>query len=155
MKRLLVGALVLLGIPAPLGWSKAATAKKPAPLRSTSPSCPLRCPEGYRVAHYSWELHAERTIYDEKGNQIVPPDGVWTVKCALRCEQHAVNEPTKVHTADAPLCRSGAEPAPYTGPWRITGQFVRECASLQADGCGLRCYEIRLPKPPKKPKRGR
>lgn len=154
MKRLLVyaQALWLFGVPASL-----ATAKKPAPLRSTSPSCALSCPEGYHVTHYTWELHPERTIYDEKGNHVVPPDGVWAVKCALRCEQHQVNTPTKVFTADKALCRSGAEPAPYTGPWRLTGQFQRECASLQNNGCGLRCYEIRLPKPvkAKKPKRGK
>ena len=114
---------------------------------STQPACPLRCPAGYTVVAYSWTLQPERTSYDEQGKAQVPPDGVWDVTCALRCEQHAANEETKFWKDSKPLCRSGGEPAPYSGPWRITGPFTRVCDARESNGCGMHCYAIRTPKP--------
>lgn len=123
--------------------------KRAAAQRPTTPVCPLKCPDGYRVAIYTWELHPERTVYDETGQENVPPDGVWKVSCAVRCELKE-GEQLKVQNDSRPLCDSGGEPAPYVGPWRITGKWVRECAALFPDGCGMSCYPIKKPPPPKK-----
>jgi hypothetical protein len=131
--------------------SPLATAKN-AKLRSTSPPCPLSCPPGLQVSVYSWELHPDRTIYDEKGQKQVAPDAVWKVSCKLRCEYHEVNEETKSWDGQKEVCDSGAEPAPYVGPWRITGEYTRECAARTSDGCKMQCYEIKKPPPPGKGK---
>jgi hypothetical protein len=141
-------AALLSALPAQLAI-KSADAKGGRP-RSTSPACPLKCPAGFQDALYSWELHPEHTAYDDQGKTIVPPDSVWRVSCSLKCEQHAVNKPTKSWSENQVLCRSGGEPAPYRGPWRIVGQFTRECAARANNGCGMQCYEIRTPPPPKK-----
>lgn len=133
---LLLGMLLVL-IPASLA---VANGGRP---RATSPACPLKCPAGYQVAAYTWELHAERTNYDEKGQAKVADDSLWPVTCSLRCEQHAFNQETKLVNSTRELCKSGAEPAPYRGPWRIVGPFSRQCASLTADGCGMQCYAPR------------
>jgi hypothetical protein len=114
---------------------------------STQPPCPLRCPAGYSVVAYSWALQPERTIYDEQGQAKVPPDGVWEVSCSLRCEQHSPNTETKTWTDKKPLCKSGGEPSPYSGPWRITGPFSRVCDARENNGCGMHCYAVRTPKP--------
>jgi hypothetical protein len=139
-------AAILASLPAQL-----ATAKAGRP-HSTTPSCPLKCPAGYADALYSWELHPERTVYDDAGKTIVPPDATWQVTCALKCQQVAVNKKTLSNSQTKVLCRSGAEPGPFRGPWRITGQFARECSSREAGGCGMHCYDIKKPKPEKKKK---
>ena len=113
--------------------------------RSTSPSCPLKCPAGYQVKAYTWELHPERTNYDEQGKVKIAEDSLWPITCALRCEQHAFNQESKVWNATKELCKSGAEPSPYHGPWRNSGQFGKECASLTPDGCTMQCYAVRRP----------
>ncbi len=118
------------------------TLAKNVRLKSTSPACSLQCPQGYVVAVYSWELHPDRTVYDEQGKAQVAPDAVWRVSCALRCEQRAVNVETKVWKDSKLLCASGAEPGPYRGPWRITGQFSRVCDATSNSGCGMQCYAI-------------
>lgn len=113
---------------------------------STQPSCPLRCPAGYTVVAYSWALQPERTVYDEQGQAKVPPDGLWEVSCSVHCEQHAPNTETKSFKDSKPLCKSGAEPGPYRGPWRITGPFTRVCDARENNGCGMHCYAVRTPK---------
>lgn len=135
---LLLGALTALA-PTPLSFGGGR-------LPSTKPPCPLRCPAGYAVVAYSWTLAPERTIYDEKGQAQVPPDGIWEVSCSLRCEQHAPNTETKTWKDTKLLCKSGAEPGPYTGPWRITGPFNRVCDARENNGCGMNCYAVRTPK---------
>ncbi len=136
----LISALAVFAAPSVLAKNE------PKPQK---PACPLTCPDGYRAALYTWELHPERTVYDENGQEYVPPDGVWKVSCAVRCELKE-GEQVKVQNPSKPLCDSGGEPAPYVGPWRITSKWVRECAALFPDGCGMSCYPIKKPPPPKK-----
>lgn len=145
MERLLLLLLggILTSAPTVLAPGQARGKGRPP---STTPACPLRCPPGYQVALYTWELHPERTIYDEQGKVQVPPEGPWKVSCALRCELRDPNQETKVWEDKKVLCSSGGEPAPYTGPWRITGPLVRECAARENNGCGLHCYAIRPPR---------
>lgn len=145
-RKLLALGLLTVAVTVPVSLETAMSARVP----STTPVCPLHCPPGFQVALYTWELHPERTIYDEAGKMQVPPDGVWKVSCALRCEQHAVNQETKIWKDAKELCRSGAEPGPYRGPWRITGQFVRECAARASTDCGMHCYPIQVAKPNRK-----
>lgn len=140
IRMLLALALLTVGLPATLGTAVSAN------VPSTTPACPLHCPPGFQVALYTWEIHPEHTIYDESGQIQVSPDKGWNVSCALRCEQHAVNEETKIWSDKKELCRSGAEPGPYRGPWRITGQFTRECAARAGTDCGMHCYPIRVQK---------
>lgn len=144
-------ALFLAGILASLP-AQLATAKGGRP-RSTTPPCPLKCPAGFSSPLYSWELHPERTVYDDAGKTIVPPEAPWQVSCALKCTQAVVNQPTKTSSQNAVVCHSGGEPSPYTGPWRIIGQFARECSSREAKGCSMHCYELKKPKPEKKKKK--
>ena len=134
-------------------WSATAVDAKNEP-KAQKPVCPLKCPDGYHPALYTWELHPERTVYDENGKEYVPDDGVWKISCAVRCE-FKEGEKTTVKEEQKPLCDSGGEPAPYVGPWRITGKWVRECAALFPDGCGLSCYPIKKPPPPKKKPAGK
>ncbi|HND08972.1 MAG TPA: hypothetical protein PKI49_06260 [Pseudomonadota bacterium] len=117
--------------------------------KPTRPICPLKCPDGFHAALYTWELHPERTVYDETGKENVPDDGIWKVSCAVRCELKE-GEKVTVKEEKKDLCDSGGEPAPYVGPWRITGKWVRECAALFPDACGMSCYPKKLPPPPKK-----
>ncbi len=141
LRRFAMAAVLLLSPPV-------VTAKsEPKP---TTPTCLLKCPEGFHPTLYTWELHPERTVYDENGQETVPVDGVWKVSCAIRCEQKVEGAPSKVHTDKTALCNGGAEPAPFSGPWRITGKWVRECAAIQPDTCGFHCYPIKKPPPPKK-----
>lgn len=133
---LLLSALCAAALAAPL-----ATAKD-AKRRGTSLPCPLSCPSGLQITLYSWELHPDRIIYDERGQKQVAPDAVWKVSCKLRCEHHEVNQDTKVWDGQKEVCESGAEPAPYVGPWRITGEHTRECAARANDGCKITCYEL-------------
>jgi hypothetical protein len=127
---------MLTAAPTPTATAKGGRGK------STTPVCPLKCPDGYQVAVFSWELHPERTIYDETGQVQIAPDSLWPITCALRCEQHAVNTETKVWKDSKELCKSGGEPSPYRGPWRNSGQFGKECAATAKDGCGMHCYAI-------------
>jgi hypothetical protein len=139
-----------------IGWAKAPKASpktaKAMP-KATRPPCPLKCEEGFRPI-YTFFLHPKHTVYDENGKEMVPEDGLWEVSCALRCEknegQH--NEHLIVKDQKTALCTSGAEPAPYTGPWRITDKWTRECAAIYPDGCGLSCYPIKPPPVPQKAK---
>lgn len=139
-------AAMLASLPAQL-----ATAKGGRP-RSTMPPCPLKCPAGFSSPIYAWELHPEKTVYDDAGKTVVPPDAPWQVSCTLKCSQSAVNQPTKTNSQNAVICHSGGEPSPYVGPWRIVGQFSRECGSREAKGCTMHCYELKKPKPEKKKK---
>jgi len=140
---LLLGSLVAAA-PTPL-----ATASNAKP-RATSPVCALQCPAGFQVAVYTWEVHPERTIYDDLGKAKVAEDSLWPISCELRCEQHAPNAPTKEWKQKKDLCKSGAEPAPYRGPWRNFGPFGKQCAATAKDGCGMQCYAVRVVKPGKK-----
>lgn len=130
-----------------------AAAKDSRP-RSTSPTCPLKCPAGYQVKAYTWELHPERTNYDEQGKTKIADDSLWPITCALSCEQHAPNQETKVWNGTKELCKSGADPAPYRGPWRNSGPFGKQCASLTGDGCAMQCYAVRVPPPARKGSKG-
>ena len=152
LAKVLIAAVLLLSPPAVTAKNvpKATTKSEP---KATTPICSIKCPEGYRAALFTWELHPERTGYDETGVEIVPADGVWKVSCAARCELKVEGEPTKVTTEKKEVCDSGGEPGPFTGPWRITGKWVRECAAIYDDGCGLHCYPIKSKKPPPPPKK--
>lgn len=157
MRAQVLLVLGLLAASAPTEW---ATAKKPQPQKKAQPqsrsgACALQCPQGHVVVHYTWEIHPERMIYDDDGKPQIPPEAPWLVSCVLRCEQRAINQPTKEWKADKVVCSSGGEPKPYTGPWRITGQFTRECSATARDGCGLKCHPIRAPKPAGKEARGK
>jgi hypothetical protein len=132
-----LGAIIAT-IPGPLAEPLAMA--KGVRLKSTSPVCPLVCPKDYVPALFTWELHPGRTIYDEQGNTKVAPDAVWPVSCMLRCEHRVFNEETKVWNDKKLLCNAAAEPAPYRGPWRHSGQFGMECASTYKNGCGMQCY---------------
>ncbi len=136
--------LVLLGVLGVAGPAPVATAKESLP-RSTMPVCPLKCPDGMAVSVYQWELHPERTNYDETGKTKIAEDSLWPIVCKLKCEQHAPNVETKVWNDEKLLCKSGREPSPYKGPWRNSGQFGKECASVTKDGCSMHCYAV--PKP--------
>lgn len=146
--RRLAFALVLLGS-VPSGTAKPA---EPKPFK---PSCSLSCPDGFRLVLYTWELHPERTIYDENGQEMVSQDGVWKVSCSVRCEQKSESGQVQLHNDKRLLCDSGQEPAPYVGPWRITSKWVKECAALFPDACGMTCYPVRKPPPPKKQSGGK
>jgi hypothetical protein len=124
LAKVLIAAVLLLSPPAVTAKNvpKATTKSEP---KATTPICSIKCPEGYRAALFTWELHPERTGYDETGVEIVPADGVWKVSCAARCELKVEGEPTKVTTEKKEVCDSGGEPGPFTGPWRITGKWVR------------------------------
>ena len=133
--------------------AKKAAAKAAAPpgAHGGSGSCPLHCPAGLDVLAYAWEVHPERTVYDDSGKPLIPPESAWLVTCYLRCEHHEVGKETKEWKSDKKtVCTSGGEPGPFSGPWRITSQFTRECDSRESNGCGMRCRPLRAPKPPKK-----
>ena len=149
LRQPLLLAMFIAAVPAQLTTTTATGGK----LRSTTPPCPLKCPAGFSSPVYTWALGPERTAYDDAGKTIVPPDAVWKVSCAIKCEKVVVNKPTESFTDNKQVCRSGAEPGPYKGPWRIVGQFARECASREAGGCSMHCYEIKAPPAPKKKKR--
>lgn len=140
-KALLLIGMLMATLPASQGSAKDA---RP---RSTTPSCSLKCPAGYQVKAYTWELHPERTNYDEQGKIQIAEDSLWPIMCALRCELHVVNQEPKVWNGQKEVCKSGADPGPYRGPWRNAGQFGKECASLTSDGCGMHCYAVRRPPP--------
>lgn len=115
--------------------------------RSTSPICPLQCPQGFQVQVYTWEVHPERTIYDDLGKAQIAPDSPWPVSCTLRCEQHVDNQPAKEWKDTKVLCSSGGEPSPYRGPWRNSGPWGKQCAATAKNGCGMQCYPVRVAKP--------
>lgn len=144
LRGLLLAGLVVIAPTLPAG-------AKPALPRSTTPACPLKCPDGYAVAVYTWELHPERTNYDETGKTQIAPDSLWPITCKLRCEQHAPNQETKEWKDEKLLCSSGRDPGPYTGPWRNSGPFGKECASMTSNGCLMHCYAV----PPAKKPRGK
>ena len=123
--------------------------------RSTSPTCPIQCPQGFAVKVYTWEVKPERTIYDDLGKAQVAEDSPWPVSCELRCEQHAANQPTKEWKESKVLCKSGAEPKPYRGPWRNFGPFGKQCAATAKDGCGMQCSAPRVVKATGKKGRGK
>lgn len=137
----ILSATLSLVIPATL-----ATAKPTG--HATSPVCPLQCPAGYQVSVYTWELHPEHTVYDETGQKKVADDSLWPVSCALKCEQHAPNTETKEWKDSKLLCKSGAEPGPFKGPWRQLGPWNKECAALAKDGCQMHCYPPPVAKRP-------
>jgi hypothetical protein len=144
----LSGALLAVA-PAPLATADNAKAK------STSPACPLQCPADFKVKAYSWELHPERTIYDDLGKPKVAEDSLWPVSCELFCEQHAPNAPTKEWKQSKELCKSGAEPKTTTGLWRNKGPWGKLCESTAKDGCGMQCYAVKVVKPTGKKPRGK
>lgn len=154
-KEMLTASLCRLAFATVLLGSVANGTAKPVEPKPTKPSCPLKCPDGFRLVLYTWELHPERTVYDEAGQEMVPQDGVWKVSCAIRCEQKIEGEPSKLHNDKTQLCDSGQEPAPYVGPWRITSKWVKECAALFPDACGMTCHPIKKPAPPKKKSDGK
>jgi len=144
-----IAALLLAGALLAVVPTQLATAKDSRP-PSRSPVCPLKCPPDYQVNVYTWELHPERTVYDEQGKAQIAGDSLWPVSCALRCEQHAPNQPTKEWKDTKELCKSGGEPSPYRGPWRNVGPFGKQCASTANNGCGMQCYAVRAAKPARK-----
>jgi hypothetical protein len=119
--------------------------------KPTKPTCSVKCPEGYRAALFKWELRPERTVYDEAGVEMVAVDGIWTITCWARCELKVEGEPIKiVETDKKQICKGGAEPIPYVGPWRRLEKWDRDCAAIYDDACGFTCYPIKKPPPPKK-----
>lgn len=145
--QLAIAALFCLSLPGSL------SAEKKVHLRSTSPVCPLVCPKGFTPVVYSWQTHPNRTNYDEQGHEQVAPDSGWRVSCTLRCEQATAEGDKKIWSDNKVLCDSGAEPGPFRGPWRITGQFTRDCDARVNNGCGMQCYEMPKPAAPTKGKK--